>query len=178
MQKIQALWNCKKLITFSVPKKNLGGVGLRQEKAFLMSAGGEELNAFVEGRTCVHYFHFLHQAEPTHLGGGSEGSGFGHGCPLDVEVDILVLQLPHIPCEGGFQPLGAVLKVGLVVSITGFPLRLGEADVGLLLLAVRLHLCLVDGVCVEAPGAVHWAVLGSPLQLRLALKGLWTGRSL
>ena len=95
---------------FRTKNKNLGGVGLRQEKAFLMSAGGEKLSPFVEGRTCVHYFHFLHQAEPTHLGGGSEGSGSGHGCPLYVEVDLLVLQLPNIPCEGGFHPLGAVLK--------------------------------------------------------------------
>ena len=112
-----------------------------------MSAGGEELGAFVQGRTRVHYFHFFHQAQPTHLGGGSEGSGFGHGCPLDVEVIILVLQLPHIP-EGGFHPLGAVLKVGLVVAIPGFPLRLGEADVvcvyiwGIL---VRLVMCVMVG---------------------------------
>ena len=47
----------------------------------------------------------------------------------------------------------------------------------LLLLAARFHLCTVHVVCVQTPGAVHWAVLGSPLQLRLALKGLWTGRS-
>ena len=140
-------------------------------KAFLISAGGEELGAFVEGRACVHYFHFLHQAKPTHLGGGSEGSGSGHGCPLDVVVYILVLQLPHVLRERGFHPLGAVPKVGLVVAIPGFPLRLGEADVGLLLLAVRLHLCLVDGVCVEAPGAVHWAVLGSSSAVAVCVKG-------
>ena len=119
----------------------------------------------------MHYFHFLHQAKPTHLGGGSEGSGSGHGCPLDVEVDILALQLPHIPCEGGFHPLGAVLKVGLVVATPGFPLRLGEANVGLLLLAVRLHLCIVDGVCVQAPGAVHWAVLGSSSAVAVSVEG-------
>ena len=33
---------------FRTKNKNLGGVELRQEKAFLMSAGGEELSAFVE----------------------------------------------------------------------------------------------------------------------------------
>ena len=80
---------------FRTKNKNIGGVGLRQEKAFLLSAGGEELSAFVEGRTCLHYFHLLHQAEPTHLGERSEGSGSGHGCPLDVVVGLLVLQLPH-----------------------------------------------------------------------------------
>ena len=156
---------------FRTKNKNIGGVGLRQEKAFLLSAGGEELSAFVEGRTCLHYFHLLHQAEPTHLGERSEGSGSGHGCPLDVEVDILALQLPHIPCEGGFHPLGAVLKVGLVVATPGFPLRLGEADVRLLLLAVRLHLSLIDGVCVEAPGAVHWAVFGSSSAVAVSVEG-------
>ena len=31
----------------------------------------------------------------------------------------------------------------------------------LLLLAARLHLCTVHVVCVQTPGAVHWAVLGS-----------------
>ena len=119
----------------------------------------------------MHYFHFLHQAKPTHLGGGSEGSGSGHGCPLDVVVDILVLQLPHIPSESGLYPLGVDLEVGLEVAIPGFPLSLGEADVGLLLLAVRLHLYLVDGVCVEAPGAVHWAVLGSSSAVAVCVKG-------
>ena len=29
------------------------------------------------------------------LGGAREGSGSGHGCPLDVVVGLLVLQLPH-----------------------------------------------------------------------------------
>ena len=49
MQKIQALVGLQKLITtvFRTKNKNIDGVG-QQKKPFLMSAGGEELSAFVE----------------------------------------------------------------------------------------------------------------------------------
>ena len=48
MRRIQALVEFQKLITvFRTKNKKLDGVGL-QNKPFLMSAGGEELSAFVE----------------------------------------------------------------------------------------------------------------------------------
>ena len=106
----------------------------------------------------------------THLGGGRECFCSGERIPLDVEVNLLVLQLPQIPYQAGPYPLGTVLEIGLVIALPCFPLRLGEADVGLLLLAVRLHLRLVDGVGVQAPGAVHWTVLGSSLTVAVGVE--------
>ena len=41
----------------------------------------------------------------------------------------------------------------------------------LLLLAARLHLCIVYVVCVQTPGAVHWAVLGSSSAVAAGVEG-------
>ena len=107
----------------------------------------------------MHYHHFLSQTKSTHFGGGGEGLRPFEDFPLHVEVHPLVLQLPHVAGQGGLAPLGGVFEVGLVVAVPGLPLRHGEADVGLLLLAGHLHLRLVDGVGVQAPGSLHGAVL-------------------
>ena len=107
----------------------------------------------------MHDHHFLCQTKPAHLGGGGEGLCPGEDLPLDGVVHPLVLQLPHVAGQGGLAPLRRVFEVGLMVAVTGLPLWHGEADVGLLLLAGHLHLRLVDGVGVQAPGSLHGAVL-------------------
>ena len=117
-----------------------------------------ELRPFVESGASVHDFHFLCQAKSTHLGGGGEGLRPGEDLPLDGVVHPLVLQIPHVAGQGGLVPLGGVFEVGLVVSVPRLPLRHGEANVRLLP-AGRLHLRLVDGVGVQAPGSLHGAVL-------------------
>ena len=124
-----------------------------------MSAGGEEFCALVQGRSSVHNHHFLCQTKPAHLRGGGEGLRPGEDLPLDGVVHPLVLQVPYMAGQGGLVPLRRVLEVGFVVGVASLPLWHGEADVGLLLLAGHLHLRLVDGVGVQAPGSLHGAVL-------------------
>ena len=84
-----------------------------------------------------------------------------HPCedfPLDVVVLPLVFQVPHVAGQGGLAPLRRVFEVCLVVAVPRLPLRHGETDVRLLL-AGRLHLRVVNGVGVQAPGSLHGAVL-------------------
>ena len=117
----------------------------------------------------MHDHHFLRQTKAAHLGGGGEGLRPGEDLPLDGVVHPLVLQIPHVAGQGGLVPLGGVFEVGLVVSVPRLPLRHGEANVRLLP-AGRLHLRLVDGVGVQAPGAVHWTVLGSSLTVAVGVE--------
>ena len=106
----------------------------------------------------MHYHHFLSQTKSTHFGGRGEGLRPCEDFPLDVVVLPLVFQVPHVAGQGGLAPLRRVFEVGLVVAVPCPPLRHGEADVRLLL-AGRLHLRLVNGVGVQAPGSLHGAVL-------------------
>ena len=128
-----------------------------KKQAFFVSARREELRALVESSSSVHDHHFFGQAKTAHLGGGGEGLCPGEDLPLDGVVHPLVLQTPHVAGQGGLAPLRRVFEVGLVVAVHRLPLRHGEADVRLLL-AGRLHLRLVNGVGVQAPGSLHGAV--------------------
>ena len=83
----------------------------------------------------MHDLHLLHQAQPALLGGGCEGPGGGDDLPLDGVGHPCVLQPPDVPCQRGPHPLSAVPECVRVVVVSGLPLRLGQANVGLVHLA-------------------------------------------
>ena len=83
----------------------------------------------------MHDFHFLHKTKTTHLGGGGEGPGRGDGLPLQGVGHPLVLQLPDVASQPRPHPLAAVPEGVRVIVVPGLPLRLGQANVGLVRLA-------------------------------------------
>ena len=83
----------------------------------------------------MHDLHLFHQAEAAHLGGGGEGPGRGDEPPLDGVGHPLVLQLPDMSGQPGPHPLVAVPEGVGVVVVPTLPVRLGQANVGLVHLA-------------------------------------------